>query len=72
MDFTSLFGSGGGDKPAGSPGIGGSGKGASGAASIIGDNYGGGGPTLTPLLIGAAALAALALVGFILWLIVKD
>lgn len=70
MDLSSLYG--GGDKtaPAGSTGIGGSGKGASGAATIFGNN-GDAGLQLGPLFIGVAGLAGLAVVGLIVWLIVR-
>jgi hypothetical protein len=69
MDLASLFGGGGG-APAGSPGIGGSGKGASGAATIFGNNASIGAESGNVTVI-IAALAGLVLVGLIVFLIVK-
>lgn len=64
MDFIRGLLGGGGSAPASSPGIGGSGKGASGAATIFGNNSVTG-ESNSPLLVIIAAVGGLALLGFI-------
>ena len=71
MDFASMFGGGGGSTPAGTTGTGGIGKGASGASSTIGNNSSFNTAASSPWVIMAAALAGLAVVGLVVWLILK-
>ena len=70
MDYGAALGGGGGrTETAGNTGIGGGGRGASGAATIFGDKTRGG--ESSPILILVGALAAVMLVGLLVFLITK-